>query len=104
MNNYKEILSLLKQYLEKSIAPNGFWDNVVEYILPISSVLFVIIGGIWTVYTYTKAKNKETNERILAEVYLPLFQFFVTNDSLTQIGNINIDYKKDPFLIWKRKK
>ena len=104
MNEIQEIISLLKQYLENSIAPNGFWDNVVEYVLPMFSMLVVIVGGIWTVYTYVKGKNKETNEKILAEVYLPLFQFFVTNDSLTQIGNIDIDYKEEPFLVWKSRK
>lgn len=104
MNDIQEIISLLKRYLENGIAPNGFWDNVVEYILPTFSMLVVIVGGIWTVYTYVKRKNKEINEKILAEVYLPLFQFFVANDSLTQIGNIDIDYKQEPFLVWKNRK
>lgn len=104
MNDIQEIISLLKQHLESSIASNGFWDNVVEYVLPTFSMLVVVVGGIWTIYTYVKGKNKEINEKILAEVYLPLFQFFVINDSLTQIRNIGIDYKQEPFLVWKNRK
>lgn len=104
MEQIQETLNLLEIWLSKNIAPNGFLDNVVEYMLPIASMLTVIIGGVWTVYTYVKGKNKETNEKILENVYLPLFQFFATNDSLTQIGSIAInDYKKTPLLEWGRK-
>lgn len=104
MEQIQELMNLLKQYLENSIAPNGFWDNVVGYVLPIFSMLVVIVGGIWTVYTYVKGKNKETNEKILEEVYLPLYQFFVTNDAITQIGNIKTGYKENPFLEWNNRK
>lgn len=104
MNEMKEIVNLIKQCLEQNLSPNSFWDNMVEYILPIFSMLIVIVGGFWTVYTYVKGKNKEANQRVLEEVYLPLFQFFVINDSLTQIGDININYKEEPFLVWTSQK
>lgn len=104
MNDIQNIMNLLIRYLENNVAPNGFWDNVVEYVLPIFSMLVVIIGGLWTVYTYTKGKNKEENEKILEEVYLPLYQFFVTNDTLAQVGNIEVEYKEDPFYEWSNVK
>lgn len=100
----QKIGSLLLQYLQNSVAPNSFLDNVVEYILPIFSMLVVIIGGIWTVYTYVKGKNKEENEKILEEVYSPLYQFFVINDTLAQIGNLEVNYKIEPFLEWRNEK
>lgn len=100
----RNICCLLEQYLQNSVAPNNFLDNIVEYILPIFSMLVVIIGGIWTVYIYVKGKNKEENEKILAEVYLPLYQFFVINDTLAQIGNLKIEYKNEPFIEWENVK
>lgn len=104
MCEFQKLIILINQYLENSMAPNSFWDNAVEYALPILSMLVVIIGGGWTFFLYIKGKNREINERILSEVYLPLFRFFVRNDSLTQIANVQIDYKDEPFLVWGNRK
>lgn len=103
MNDIQEIISLLKQYLENSVAPNGLLDNVVEYVLPIFSMLVVIVGGIWTVYTYVKGKNREVNEKVLKEVYAPMFQFFVKNDALAGLKESNIDYKEEPLHEWEKR-
>lgn len=102
MEQLQEILSLLKRYLEINVEPNGFWDNIVQYVLPIFSMLVVIIGGIWTIYTYIKGKNREINEKILGEVYAPMYQFFVKNDSLTDLADENVNYKEVPLLSWEK--
>lgn len=104
MGQLQDISEIVKVYLEKSIEPNGFWDNVVIYVLPILSMLVVIIGGIWTIYTYIKGKNREINEKILSEVYAPMYQFFVKNDALTDFAEGNVDYKEYPLLEWMREK
>ncbi|MFQ7132854.1 MAG: hypothetical protein ACLRQC_11860 [Dorea formicigenerans] len=99
MNNSAmyELAIVLKQYLQSNMQPKSVLDNIVEYAIPIIGILAIVVGGGWTVYTYREKKNKEEIERILKEVYLPLFQFFVTNDTLAQINSINISYKIAPF-------
>lgn len=103
MNNNAmyELAIVLKQYLQSNMQPKSVLDNIVEYAIPIIGILAIVVGGGWTVYTYREKKNKEEIERILKEVYLPLFQFFVTNDTLAQINSINISYKIAPFYEWK---
>lgn len=100
MTDKQEVMNLIKQYLENSVAPNGFWDNVVDYILPMFSMLVVIIGGVWTIYTYIKGKNREIDEKVLKEVYAPMFQFFVKNDSLGNLKEVDTDYEKEPIRQW----
>lgn len=102
MTDTQEVMNLIKQYLENNTVPNGFLDNVVDYVLPIFSMLVVIIGGIWTVYTYIKGKNREIDEKVLSEVYAPMFQFFVKSDSLANLKECVIDYKNDALHDWEK--
>lgn len=104
MEQFQEIINLLRVYLQNAVVQNGFWDNVVEYWIPILSVLFVITGGVFTLYTYIKGKNREINEKVLGEVYSPMYQFFVKNDALTDLAEGDVDYKEEPLLEWKRRK
>lgn len=104
MEQFQEIINLLQVYLQNAVAQNGFWDNVVDYWIPILSVLFVMIGGGWTLCTYIKGKNREINEQILKEVYAPMYQFFVKNDALTDLAEGNVDYKEFPLLEWKKER
>lgn len=101
MEQFQELFYLLQVYLHNAVAKNGFWDNVVEYWLPTFSMIVVIVGGIWTVYTYINGKNREINEKVLNEVYAPMYQFFVKNDAMADLAEGDVDYKDDPFLEWK---
>lgn len=103
-NDIHKLIILLEEYLQKTMQPKGFLDNAVEYVLPILSMLMVILGGFWTVHTYVEGKRKESNEQILKNVYLPLLQFFLTNDTLAQIEEIKRDYKEEPLYGWERNK
>lgn len=100
-NDIHELILLLEQYLQNAMQTKGWLDCVVEYILPIVSMLVVIGGGIWTAWTYINGKRKESNEQVLKNVYLPLLCFFITNNTLSQIAGLKIDYKKEPLYEWE---
>jgi hypothetical protein len=62
------------------------------------SLIVVIIGAFAGLYKYFKEKNREIYEKLLSEVYAPLFQYFVKQEFFREINRngITTDYKATP--------
>lgn len=70
----------------------------VEVWLPIIQLIVVVLGGLAGLYKYYKEKNREVYEKVLAEVYAPLFQYFVKQELLRKLMHIESDYKDTPII------
>lgn len=87
-----EILELLQEYLQQAIVGRTWIDNFVDYWVPIIGAVVLVITSFAAVYKYFKEKNRDLNEKILKEVYAPLFQYIIQQEYVRKINpNLTID-------------
>ena len=87
-----EILELLKKCLQQAIVGRTWMDNFVDYWIPIIGVVVLVITALAAVYKYFKEKNRDLNEKILKEVYAPLFQYIIQQEYVRRFTpNLTID-------------
>ena len=87
-----ETLELLKECLQQAIVGRTWIDNFVDYWIPIIGVVVLVITSFAAVYKYFKEKNRDLNEKILKEVYAPLFQYIIQQEYVRKfIPNLTID-------------
>lgn len=87
-----EILKLLKDYLQQVTAERTWLDNCVDYWIPLVGVIVLVATSLAAVYKYFREKNRDLNEKILKEVYAPLFQYIVKQEFIREyIPNISVE-------------
>jgi len=97
MVGVNELIELTKQFILKSLHPSG-WGIFVTYWIPIIQVLIILLGAGAGIWKYYGTKNKEINEKIINEVYAPLYQYLVKQELYRKIHKMIGDYKKSPIL------
>ena len=87
-----EIVELLKEYLKQAIVGKTWIDIFVDYWIPIIGVVVLVITSLAAVYKYFKEKNRDLNEKILKEVYAPLFQYIIQQEYVRKfIPDLTVD-------------
>jgi hypothetical protein len=90
--------------MESQLLPASGINYFIQYIAPIIQ-LFIIIGGAGAgLYKYYKTKNREIYQQLLSEVYSPLYQYFVKQELLRKLLNIEGDYHETPVMEFTSKK
>ncbi len=86
------------------------FEFIVTYLIPILTCIFLIFGGVWTVYKYFNEKNRNFYSSILESVYEPLFHELVKNEYSRKLMCDAAESKNErkkfkvneiPFIIWK---
>lgn len=86
MDDLNEILKLLKLYLAKNTANVGFWHlSSFKDLLPIVQAVGIIGAAIAGFVKYINTKNKEIYEKILNEVYAPLYMRIVKQEYIRKL-------------------
>ena len=93
-----ELIELTKQYILNSLQPKSGWDIFVTYWIPLIQVIIILLGAGAGLLKYYRTKNKEINEKILNEVYSPLYQYLVKQELYRKIHKIESNYKDTPIL------
>lgn len=104
-DSVQELIDLLCEYMQNANSPMSFWDIVITYWVPIISLVVLVttaIGGLWKYY---REKNRDFNERVLTEVYAPLYQYIVKQEFFRMKKNNEVNLNDYPlFQITKEKK
>lgn len=97
--DYLKIIELIKTYLIQvtTYQPNTV-DVFVNYWIPIIQVIIILLGAVAGLYKYYSSKNKEISEKILNDVYAPLYQYFVKQELFCFITEFERDIKEMPIL------
>jgi len=98
MSSVNELIELTKQYILYCMQPKNRLDIFITYWISIIQVLLILGGAGAGLWKYYRIKNKETNEKILNEVYSPLYQYLVKQELYRKIHKIAGDYKDTPIL------
>lgn len=98
MQQLIDLIQLINQYLSAQLEPMSLIDFFIQYISPILQLLVIVGGAIAGLYKYFKTKNQEIYQQLLNEVYAPLFQYFVKQELLRKIAEIEGDYYEVPVL------
>lgn len=102
MQSIENILELISEYLKTLMEPMSFFDFFVTYISPILQLIVIVGGAIAGLYKYFKTKNQEIYQKLLSEVYAPLYQYFVKQELLRQTTNMVGNYKDTPILEYSK--
>jgi len=97
MDLLETTIELLNEYLKQLSEPISSIDFLVIYVLPIIQVIVLVGGAITGLYKYFKTKNQEIYQRLLSEVYAPLYQYFVKQELVRKITK-DEHYKEKPIL------
>lgn len=98
MENINKIAELLIQYLEQVNQPMDFLDKLTAYILPIIGGLVLVLSALGGFIKYSRNKNIEIYEKILNEVYSPLYQYFIKQELVMYIHMEGRDYTETPII------
>lgn len=95
MENITVLIKTLTEYIAMLTSQPTWLDIFIEKIIPVVQFFTVILGGGFALYKYQFEKNREVNEKILKEVYAPLYGYFVKQELYCHMFS-NINYKERP--------
>lgn len=96
--DYDELFELIKAYfIQATKQPSGA-DIFISYWIPIIQLLVVFMGAVAGLYKYYSTKNKEINEKMLSEVYAPLYQYFVKQELYCFINGFKRNINEAPII------
>ena len=98
MQNLGKLIELGIKHLEQSTSPISGFDWINQYGLPIIQTIILVGGAIAGIYKYYSTKNKEINEKILREVYAPLFQYLIKQELFCFVNGFERDIEESPIL------
>lgn len=98
MNQIDELVKNLNLYFMEQMQPISIFDSIVKYAIPILTSLILIGTAIAGLIKYYSTKNSEINEKILKEVYTPLYAYFVKQELYRKIHNLKDDIDDVPIL------
>lgn len=75
-----ELLRLLCEYFRNANEGMSWLEIVVEYAIPIIGTIMLVGSAVAGVVKYWYEKNKNFYERILVEVYAPLYQYIIKQE------------------------
>lgn len=75
-----EILEQILMYLQNQNSPKNTWDIVITYVVPVITALALTISSIAAVLKYYSDKKRTFAEKMLKEVYAPLFLYIVKQE------------------------
>lgn len=104
MNGLEEITQLVIKYLEQSTQPIGALEWFNQYGVVLIQTFILVAGSLAGLYKYYSTKNKEIHEKILTEVYSPLFQYLIKQETYCFIHDLNRDISTAPILEIKTNK
>ena len=96
--DYAELIELIKTYLLQATKQQSIADVFISYWIPIIQLLIVFIGAIAGLYKYYSTKNKEINEKMLSEVYAPLYQYFIKQELYCFITDFKRNINEEPII------
>ncbi len=102
MQSLENILDLIAEYLKTLMEPMSFFDFFITYISPILQLIVVVGGAIAGLFKYFKTKNQEIYQKLLSEVYAPLYQYFVKQELLRQTTNMEVNYRDTPIIEYSK--
>lgn len=93
-----ETIELINSFLQTQLEPMSALDIFVGYISPILQLLVILGGAGAGLYKYYKTKNREVYEKLLSEVYAPLYQYLVKQELYRKITKFDSNYKNTPIV------
>ncbi|MDD4592684.1 MAG: hypothetical protein PHG06_20000 [Parabacteroides sp.] len=102
--DYAVLIELIKTYLIQVTKQPSIVDIFISHWIPIIQLLIVFFGAIAGLYKYYSTKNKEINEKMLSEVYAPLYQYFVKQELYCFITGFKRDIRETPIIELTSKK
>lgn len=94
MDRLQMLIDILIQYLNKQMQPISFLDLIVKYVAP----FFAFGSAVVAVYIYRKGKNRDIYEKILKEVYAPLYDYFIKQELFCNLIKFERNIKMSPIL------
>lgn len=94
----EEILNILREYLISLNQEQSIWDMLVDYWIPILSAIILVGSSLAAVIRYYKEKNRDFNEKILNEVYAPLYQQIIRQEYIRHLKPNEIPVEQYPII------
>lgn len=98
MGSTNNLVRLLNEYLSKQLQEPSLWELFIKYYIPVISTLLLVATAIAGVIKYYRTKNSEINEKILKEVYTPLYSYFIKQELYRKIHKIATNSHVAPIL------
>lgn len=98
LDELKQLIALLCKYLENTNAGMNTMEVLVEYIFPTVSTLIVVASAVAAVYKYYHEKNRTYYERILNEVYAPLYQYIIRQEFFRKDHESDLPMERYPII------
>lgn len=99
-----ETIELVNSFLQSQLEAKSMIDIFIEYVSPILQLIVIIGGAVLGLYKYYKTKNIEVYEKLLSEVYAPLYQYLVKQELYRKIMMPDLTYEETPILEVTNKK
>lgn len=98
MENTKTLIKLVEQVIKQGLVEPSNLDIFINYYVPILQLVLIVIGGGFALYKYIQTKNIEKYEKLLREVYSPLYMYIVKQETVRKLLKLNPKYNEVPIL------
>ena len=104
MEKIERLIDTLTIYLQNQSSGMSGIEYFTVYAIPIIQ-LIIVLGGVGAgIYKYYQVKNREINEKMLSDVYSPLYSYFIKQELFCSLNNFERDIHESPILEMKSKK
>ncbi len=90
-----EVLNSLMTYLYQ---PKSVLDVIVEYVVPILGAVILVLTSMAAVIKYYREKNRDYYEKILNEVYAPLYQYIIKQEYVRHLKPDEMSIEEYPII------
>lgn len=104
MDKVTQLIDALLLYLQSQSAEISGIEYFTLYAIPIIQLIIIICTAGAGIYKYFQVKNREINEKMLSEVYAPLYNYFIKQELYCSLQSFARDVKESPILEMKSKK
>lgn len=100
----ENLINELIKYLVQLNKNPTVLDIIITYVIPIVGTVIALATAVGAVVKYFQMKNRDFNEKILNEVYAPLYQYIIKQEFIRDKFDGYISVKRAPILQAKRSK
>lgn len=88
MDKISQLIDSLTLYFQSQSSGLSGLEYFSVYWVPVMQLVVVLLAAIGGIFKYYQTKNKEINEKILSEVYAPLYNYFIKQELFCSLHNI----------------
>lgn len=98
MEKIRLLIDSMIFYFQSKYSDVSVTEYFITYWIPIIQIAIVFLGTVGSLWKYFQVKNRDINEKILSEIYAPLYNYFIKQELYCHITKIGREFRESPII------